>query len=99
MYTKKQRKLVLLACIVYISVIFLSSVFIVREADHDCVGEDCPICACIAQAEQTLKQLGTGKAETLAWLPAVVLLILVISYVFRFVPCSTLQSCKVRLND
>ena len=33
-----------------------------KEENHNCTGEDCPVCACIHQAEQNLKNLGTGFA-------------------------------------
>lgn len=36
--------------------------YIAKEENHNCTGEDCPVCACIHQAEQNLKNLGTGLA-------------------------------------
>ena len=37
----------------------LSSVFYIAiEADHDCAGEDCPICYQISVCEYTLKSVG-----------------------------------------
>lgn len=38
-------------------VMLFSLVFLAREADHDCRGEDCAICAQIALCEQLLKNL------------------------------------------
>ena len=53
---------VYLCCLCYCRL--LSLFFIAKEAHHDCTGEDCPVCACIHRAEQTLKQIGTGSSET-----------------------------------
>lgn len=99
MYTKKQRTHAFMICVVFLIVTLFSILFIVKEADHDCKGEDCPVCACIHQAEQTLKQLGTGIAPTTGIQPAVIPFILTLISVFLFVPCTSLISQKVRLNN
>ena len=61
---KAQRILAGFTCAAFVIVAFFSLLFIAKEAHHDCTGEDCPVCACIHQAEQTLKQIGTGSSET-----------------------------------
>ena len=38
-------------------VVLSSSVFIIEHADHDCVGEDCPVCEQICSCTQNLKTL------------------------------------------
>lgn len=38
------------------------SFFVAREEDHNCTGKDCPICACVHQAKQVLRNLGTTPA-------------------------------------
>ena len=99
MYTRKQRMCAFLICTIFIMATLFSTLFIVREADHDCTGKECPVCACIHQAEQTLKQLVTGKTEPAAWIPALMPFALAIPCVFLFIPCVTLQNWKVRLDD
>ncbi len=99
MYTKKHRTLALLACAAFLIVTLFSVLFIVKEADHDCIGEGCPICVCIRNAEHTLEQLGMGSAGMAGWMPAAALLILTVSCVLRAVPCETPISQKVRLNN
>ena len=47
---------VLLAALVLLA-IFTSLFFLLHESEHDCAGEDCPICAAIAVCRQILKQL------------------------------------------
>lgn len=63
MYTKKQRSVAAVICIAFILVTLFSVLFIAKEANHDCSGESCPICEQLAQAEHTLKRLGSGTAE------------------------------------
>ena len=99
MYTKKHRTLAFLACAAFLIVTLFSVLFTVREADHDCIGEGCQICASIRNAEHTLKQLGMGSVGTASWAPAVALLILTVSYAFQAVLRETLISQKVRLNN
>ncbi|ENZ05313.1 hypothetical protein [Enterocloster clostridioformis] len=99
MYTKKQKTLAFLTCATFILVALFSILFIVEEADHDCTGENCPVCACIHQAEQTLKQLGTGVAEAAAPAPIMAQFVLTLACVFLIVPFTTLVKQKVRLND
>ena len=61
---------VVLAVLVFAAVTF-SLFMIARGADHDCIGENCPVCAVIALCRNTLKYLGgalTAAAVLLACL-------------------------------
>ena len=42
--------------------VLFSAFCIAAEADHDCCGEDCPICACIQMCENTLRGNKSGTA-------------------------------------
>ncbi len=54
----RKIKLVALALtVVFLLSASLSLYFIAQEADHDCVGEGCEICALLSQCEHTLKTL------------------------------------------
>ena len=46
------------AAILFLAIMLFSSFYIAAEADHDCTGEDCPICAVIHQCENTLSSFG-----------------------------------------
>ena len=48
-------------CILLVFITAASLFYIIKEENHNCTGEDCPVCACIHQAEQTLRNLGTGN--------------------------------------
>lgn len=52
------KKILLIASgLVFLIVLPCSAFFILHEANHDCTGDSCPICACIHLAEQTSRQL------------------------------------------
>ena len=97
--TQKQKKLGLIICISFLFVSIFSLFYIAREEIHDCSGEDCPICACIHQAEQNLKNLGTGVVISSSLDLFFQTDSIRIPFVLVFVPCTTLVAQKVRLND
>lgn len=85
-------------CIIPIYYICVSFLYC-RRGNHYCTGEDCPICANIHQAEQTLKNLATAmSAITIVNLMPVLFILLVMGW---FLPVfhTSLVSQKVRLND
>lgn len=55
--TKKHCITALLMAALVLFVMTFSLFVIAAEADHDCSGEDCPICAVIAICENTIKAL------------------------------------------
>ncbi len=99
MYTKKQRICAFVICAVLLTVTAFSVLFIIKEADHHCKGENCPVCACIHQAEQTLKQFESGQIiKTTCYFVRIPFVLVCIS-AFFFVPRTTLIRQKVRLNN
>lgn len=80
-------------------VLLFSAAFIAAEADHDCVGENCPICAQIAVCQNILKTF--SLAVCIAAFPAV------FSYTLcrgsfacaDVIPRNTLVSLKVKLTN
>ncbi len=49
-------------CLVLLTMVFtlFTYIYVATELEHDCVGEDCPICEMVLQCQQTLQQLGVG---------------------------------------
>ena len=45
-----------------LAVVLLSALFLAAEADHDCAGEDCPICAVMQACANTLRRYGGAAA-------------------------------------
>lgn len=55
--TNAKRTGALMLCIALAFVLAVSTAYIVHEADHDCSGEDCPICRMIAVNIKLLRSL------------------------------------------
>ncbi|MBR4393467.1 MAG: hypothetical protein IKT07_05515 [Oscillospiraceae bacterium] len=54
-------------------VIALSALFLVAEADHDCAGEDCPICACLQACVHVLRRFGASAIILVTAVASVIL--------------------------
>ena len=97
--TNKKRAIAVIVAAAILLVVIFSSVFIAAEADHDCVGENCPICCQIAVCKGILKILSAAVYISV--------FAIFVSYIFReraaaFVPFSdsrTLVSLKIKLSD
>ncbi len=85
--------------LVLLTVVLFSAFYIAAEADHDCSGEDCLICACIRQCENTLRGVGSGSAALISFIVPVILILLAAASVIAAAPQDTLVSIKVRLNN
>lgn len=63
---KKKRIIIIILTVLFaLSVIFTFS-FICANADHDCVGEDCPVCAEIQSCEDFLKTVAATASVAVA---------------------------------
>ena len=80
-------------------IVLFSAFYIAAETDHECCGEDCPICACIHQCENTLRGIGDGAAVRTAAVAPVILILFAAAFVIAAVSQDTLVSRKVRLNN
>ncbi len=85
--------------ILMLFVMLFSAFYISAETDHDCTGEDCPICACIQQCENTLHQIGDGIASSAAVIIPFAFLLVSIFHLASLFPQETLVSRKVRMNN
>ena len=61
----RKRGYALLLCVGLILALFVSSAFLIHEADHDCSGEDCPICRTIALTTALMRTLCLAAARRL----------------------------------
>lgn len=93
-----KKNTVLLTLLLLISVLF-SLYYIAMEADHDCAGEDCPICIFLALCEENIRTIKTG-------------ILLIAACIFTFhgltalipvrktdIPLRTPVSLKVQMNN
>lgn len=97
MTTTKKRTIALAICLLFFGITVFSLFYIAKEADHECTGEDCPVCACIHQAQQTLKNIGTGIALAAAVVP-VLFVVRCLSIPALILPYTCLVQQKVRLD-
>ena len=99
MTTEKRKHLAAWVSIIFIFVTLASLFYIVKEENHNCTGEDCPICANIHQAEQTLRNLGAGTVIHATVNPVLFMFVLAIAGQAFAVSNTSLVSQKVRLNN
>ena len=66
--TNAKRTGALMLCIALAFVLAVSTAYIVHEADHDCSGEDCPICRMIVVNIKLLSSLGLAVIALLVLL-------------------------------
>lgn len=75
-----------------------SAFYIAAEIDHDCTGDDCPICVCIQQCVKILDQVADGAVQVSVAIP-VFFIFLFVLFSVRSIVQETLVSKKVRLNN
>ena len=94
------RKSISCVLALFLALMMLASLFyIAKETGHDCTGKACPVCACIHQAVQNIRNLGTGVT-------AAIMVSMIVFFVLRFtadrsflISSSTPVSEKVRMNN
>ena len=99
MQSRYTKTFAAITAIAMLLVILLAGIFIALEADHDCEGEDCPVCECMEQCQSTLNQLGSVSVTGMAVLFPILLLIASGIHFVRVVRRETPVSIKVQLNN
>ena len=82
-----------------LAALFFSSAFVAHEADHDCIGRDCPICLEIQNCVANFQLLGSSAASGETPLPKTVLSTVETVPCARRAPATTLQSLDVRFDE
>lgn len=96
--TKKRILAAVLTALV-LAVMLSSSLFIIEHADHDCTGEDCPICQQIYLCTQTLKTLSLAVIAAAVFYAFSALLSITIRQVETACVPHTPVSLKVKLTN
>ena len=99
MNKNKQKISALLISAALIAVLSLSLIFLVKEAGHQCTGEDCPVCAGIHQIRQSIRQIGGGEAVEAAAVPALIVSALLAFSSVSYVSSTSLITQKVRMDN
>ena len=93
------KKIALMLAVATMSLIVLSVVYVVKEANHDCTGENCPICVQIEQCLNNFRTLGTGtEIQGEIFVVEKFFELTIFLYVCLIVPF-TLTKQKVRLDN
>ena len=85
----------LMALIAMLFSVFLASV----ETHHHCHGDDCPICECIHQCRESVKQLVSGGLPQIIYVFVLSAAVQLISVCLIDAHRDTPVGLKVRLND
>lgn len=88
----------IMGCLLLVMVLF-SALYIVEEAEHDCCGETCPICACIEACTAILRPACSGAVKPLCSALCLMLLLRVIRLLSERILVATPVSQKVQLNN
>lgn len=97
--TKKCRMTAYVTCFALLFVMFISTAYIIKEADHDCTGENCPICHEIQICQKILNTVGTAIVAATFFVSALVVLNTLPTIHFCETAAITLISLKVKLSD
>ena len=96
---KKKKIVAIFLAVTVVFDMFYSALFIAAEADHDCVGENCPICYQISVCENTLKNFSLAVCAVAFAAAFTYTLCRSISVCTNVTPIYTLVSLKVKLTD
>ena len=80
-------------------VVLFSAFFIAIEANHECTGEDCPVCVCMEYCENVLQKIGDGLTLLTMQMAPVLLCFFTILIPVVVIMQDTPVLCKVRLNN
>ena len=97
--TNKKRLIALVVLTAVLVITLFSSCYVIKEADHDCTGAACPICAMIEQCEDNLRQIGTGQITIISVAAAICCFLSAFYPAVSTVSIETLVTQKVRLNN
>ena len=76
-----------------------STVYIVHEADHDCCGDDCPICVQLQQCVANFQLTGSGLETDTATVPFPIVAADRIIPVEVALPNRSLVAQKIQFNE
>ena len=93
--TAAKRILCAAAAVIMSAVLIFGVLFIAAEAEHDCIGEDCPVCAVISLFVNALKTL--SKAGISAPLTALFSFFIILRLYYYLSVIKTPVTLRIRL--
>lgn len=80
-------------------VMLSSAVFLIEHADHDCAGEDCPVCERLYACAQNFRRLAAAAPVVLAAVVFAAVLRICVNGSLRACALRTPVALKVKLSD
>ena len=99
MRNRRNIYLPLILSVLMLSLMFFSAFYIAEEHDHDCAGEDCPICECIHLCEGILYETQGAKFILISAVVAYAFICLTGHAAEDLFSFDTLVSEKVRMDS
>lgn len=96
---KKKRIVAVFLAVTALFVMLCSALFIAAEADHDCVGNNCPICCRINACRDALKNLSLAVCASAVAAVFTYTVYKCVSACSKLVRAYTLVILKVKLSD
>lgn len=95
----KTRKLTAwIAAIAILGVMLFSTIFISQHIEHECTGEECPVCAFMVQCENNINSIGAMIVIVLAAFFLGLSILKSMQHIITTYSKYSLISQKVRLN-
>lgn len=94
-----RRSMAILVSMWLVFGVILSAFFISAEYDHDCTGDECPICQIITVCENFVKNAGTALAVVTALFAVIFAAVRALVKECDELLVDTLITRKVRLNN
>ena len=96
---RKKRLLSSLLCVIFVAALIVSGALIATHLQHDCPGENCPVCAAISTLEQLLRGMALVAVLGGVLLLAQRALGVCLAARFNGTTAHTLVTLKVKLSD
>lgn len=97
--TSKKRICSIVSAAALCLFVLLSSVYVISEVNHDCTGEDCPVCCQISMCKHTLKTISTAATASAFAVLFIDLLKICLSAGFENRRPKSLVTLKVKLSN
>lgn len=99
MMNRKKRFLSSILCVIFVAALIASGALIAARLQHECPGENCPVCAAISGWERLLRGMALAAALESALLLAQRALGVCLAARFNGTTAHTLVTLKVKLSD
>lgn len=98
-YSKLQRVTALSLLVFFIAFLLISEAFIITNAEHECLGKNCPICNLLHQIQNTIKQIGIAIAIALFTITSLFIFCTILKKLFlNAIVLQKPVDAKVRIN-